>query len=319
MLFSEFAPLGLFELSNEEPIAERIYRSLVAAHGDQFDMTPGESRQEAWCYATAMSKARVHKALEMAGAQAFANEVDLLIDTREAEFKIVPPFDATPSERRDVIKARRRRPKTWTKARIEERLRELLGDDLIAYRPTPLAEVARWPAALGDQPQNLQRPTVTRKLVRLTVPITFLGAPLAGITYDTVDGPREPGSAPAGLVDGDVLVVGSGLGLAETVVVSDCFPGNFTATFTKPHPSGVLCTTAPFPKWISTKRHNLVVVTEAAAVDLEKRRMVDEEMRRMVRAPSTWDIVQSADGLTTKTFRVGVSPIGAQTIGDITL
>lgn len=323
MLLSEFTPLELFELSDEEPLAERIYNTMVAAHGGQFDMTVGESRQEAWCFATALSKARAMKAAERAGAQAYAATVSDKIEQRESEFHITPPFDATLPERQAVIAKRRRRPGVWTAARITAALQELLGADFIAYRPTPLAEAARWPAALADQPQNLQRPTVTRKTVRLTHSVTTLGSPLIA-TYELVDIPQGPGSVQADLVDGDALVVDHGLGLAETVIVSDVYTGSigprfFTATFTKPHPNGTLCTTAPFPKWISMKRHSLVVVSSTVVSNPETRRRIDEEMRRMVRASSTWDIVQSFDGLTTNTFQIDEPNIGMQTIGEITL
>lgn len=323
MLLSCFTPLGLLELSNREAIAERIYRSMIAAHGGQFDMTPGESRQEAWCFATAMSKARLKKTIEKAGAQAFDDTVDTKIDQRESEFKIVPRFGAIIPERQAVIAKRRLRPPTWTKNRIEAVLLDLLGADLIAYRPTPLSEVARWPAALGNQPQNLQRASVARKVVRLTQAVSIKLGVLQSVTYELVDTPVSPQqSGSVDLVDGDAIVVEPEvLGITETV--SNIRVGSgptkiLQGIFTKPHTGGCLCTTAPFPKWISTKRHHLVVVTKAASVDPEKRRQIDEVMRRMARASSTWDIVESSDGLSTGAFTIGESPIGAHTTVNLT-
>ena len=316
MLLSEFTPLELFELSDEEPLAERIYNTMVAAHGGQFDMTVGESRQEAWCFATALSKARMLKTIERAGAQSFVGEVDDLIARRESEYGIVPAFDATFLERRAALLKRRRRPPTWTKARITAALQEILGDDFIAYRPTPVAEVVRWPAALGDQPQNLQRPTVERKVARLTQPISLNLGVLQSVTYELVDASTD-------LITGDTIVVEPDvLGISETV--TDIRVGSGPAkvlqgVFNNPHTVGCLCSTAAYPKWISTKRHSLVVVTPGAAVDPEKRRRVDEEMRRMVRASSTWDIVQSFDGLTTGELLLDEPGIGVQTFVDITL
>lgn len=321
MLLSEFTPIELFELSDEEPIAERIYYTMVAAHGGQFDMTPGESYVEGKCFATALSKARMIKLLERAGYQAYAATVDDKLVQRESEFRITPPFDATLPERQAVITKLRRRPKTWSKARITAELQDLLGDALIAYIPTPLADAVRWPASLGAQPQNLQRPSSPRKLIRITQPISAgLGA-TQPVTYEVVDTPAAPTSGEqSDLVVGDTLAVEPEvLGITETVTVELVGPGFFYATFDNPHTEGCLATTACFPQWISTKRHNLVVVTPAAAVDPETRRAIDDAMRRMVRASSTWDIVQSADGLHTEDFIIGESPIGAKTLVDITI
>ncbi len=321
MRLSCFTPLGLLELSGREAKAKSIYRAMVAAHGGQFDMTPGESHQEAKCFATAIARARADKALARAHQQAYAARVDELLPVREQEFGIVPPWNATFTERRAEVVRRRARPDIWNQVRIAAALQELIGDDFIAYRPTPLADADRWPAALGDQPQNLQLPSVARKLIRITQPITVgLGAPQA-VTYELVSTPQSPDQeGDADLIAGDSVVVEPEIfGITETVVVAAVTGATFTATFDKPHTTDCLGSTAPYPKWVTTKRHNLVIVTPAAAIDAQIRRSIDTAMRRMVRASSTWDIVDSADGLVTGSFVIGTSLIGSHTITSVTI
>jgi hypothetical protein len=93
------------------------------------------------------------------------------------------------------------------------------------------------------------------------------------------------------------------------------------ATFNHPHTAGVIFTNTPFPLWMSTKRFNLVVVDASVATDPETRRKIHELLGRMVRAVSTWNIVQE-DPLNpgfTGTFKVGLGPLGSQTIGSVAI
>lgn len=324
MLFSCFTPLELFELSNEDSPAERIYDSMTAALGDQFDLTVGESRMEAIAYCTALAAGRAMQCQESAALQGLVEHVDELLPIREQEYKIIPTADATFADRVEEYSRRKARPQTaWTEVAIRETLAGLLGSDFIAYRPTPLAEVARWPVAAGDQPMNLVAPQTARKVITITPTVSVgLGAPQA-VNYGIVEIARNSqSSASSELVVGDVLVVDAGImGISERVTVEavTTSPRTFTATFTKPHDARTYATTQPWPRWSSTKRHSLVVLTSAAAADPTVRRVVDAQMRRMVRASSTWDIVGSGDGLTTNQFLIDEPTIGVATIGVVTL
>ena len=337
MLFSAFTPLDLYRLSAETPRAQLHYEAMVANHGGQYDMTAG-SRQEAFCFAGALQVARVEQRMREAARQNFADEVCEFMPVREAEYGLIPgPTDTMPT-RRAAFRRAKKLHTTWTRTEIEEALKELLGSDFLAYRPTPLADVERWPASLGAAPQNLAATNVTRKVVRITQAVSAgLGSPQT-VTYRMFDPTlgavidTAAAGAAGGLAVGDKFVVEPNVsGISETVTVAAVFQAfgavpigqlpvtSFTATFQKPHTNGCLCFTHAFPRWISTKRHSLIVVTAAAAIDADKRRLVDRQMRRMVRASSTWDIVQSANGTTTGAFTIGSPSIGMQTIGSITI
>ena len=96
-------------------------------------------------------------------------------------------------------------------------------------------------------------------------------------------------------------------------------PAKLTATFAFAHYSGTLGFTHPWPNWLSSKRHSLIIMTPEGAADPENRRIVHWMMRRMARAGSTWDVCASADGISTGAFLPGVSLAGIQTIVDTTI
>lgn len=323
MRLSCFTPLGLLELSNRKPKAQSIYETMRAPYASaDFDLTVGY-HQEAVLFATARSKALADVTLRKAQAQALVAKVDILMPVQEDVHGIHPAWDATFLARRAELVRRRRRPGVWTKVAIAAELSTLLGADFIAYRPTKLAEAGKWPVAIGDQPQNLQVPQVARKLIRITQAISVgLGAPQA-VTYELLNTSHSPtvlGSID--LIVGDLIVVEPEiLGITETVTVTAvaASPKTFTAIFNKPHTVNCIGSTAPYPKWISTKRHNLVIVTPTCAIDPVKRAVIDARMRLMVRASSTWDIVDSADGLTTGSFVIGAALIGSHTITSVTI
>ncbi len=327
MLFSDLTPLDLFELSAEEPVAERIYDSLVSAVNDQFDLTVGESRMEAILYGIALTFARAGLTQKSAALQGLLSNVDELLPVLEDGYGIRPPFDATFADRKADLARRMLRPGVWTKVAIEAALTDLLGDDFVAYRPTPLADVVRWPVDIEEPQINLQPSTVERKIVRLLDAVSFTGVEL-DITYELVASPRAP-NAPgaADLVVGDMVVVdGSILGLTEAVevvavdsVTTDGDPKSFRAEFRFAHDAGTLGFTHPYPAWQTTKRHSLVVLTAAAAADPETRAKVHAQMRRMARGSSTWDVVASTDAIVTDQLLVGQPGLGLKTIGAVTI
>lgn len=123
---------------------------------------------------------------------------------------------------------------------------------------------------------------------------------------------------PVQIAKGDHLTVDPGnWGLAERVEVLDAeIDGDrrrFLATFDRPHGAGAYAGTGTLPLWLSTKRHVLVIVTATASIDPLKRAKVNALFRRMMRGPTTWDMVQpSSPGLqVVGPFELGVSPLGA--------
>lgn len=330
MLFSAFTPLDLYQLSGKVPLAQRIYDSMKAQHGDQFSLDVG-TRQEAFCFATSLAIARAAEKQEEAALQGLVDHVTETLPVFEQQFQLVPAYDETTSARKDALRFANRRPTSaWTYTAILSVLQDMLGSALISYLTTPTAEVVRYPAAIGDQPMNLQRADVPRKVVRFLDPVSFTGVTVT-VRYEPVDVPvnvQSQGSLD--LVLGDKLVVEPNVfGVGETIEVGTVtpasvqgglpVPASFKAIFANAHTSGCLGFTHPYPSWTSTRRHHLVVVTPAAAQSPTLRARLDRQMRKMVRASSTWSIVQSTDGLTLDTFEQNVSAVSNTSLGAFTL
>ena len=318
-LLSAFTPLGQLTLSSKPSHGERFYEMLTASlggsttpTGGSYDLSQG-TRAEATCYAQAMRMAHVRYLLEHAGKQIDPDCLDEMLADREHEYGIVPGPNDTPAKRRAAVKARKLLSRGARREAVEDALRTLLGAAFVAYRTTRPAEILNWPTSLGDQPQNLQLPTVPRKLVRITDPISIeLGHPQA-VDYTPVD------PSTATLLVGDTVVVEPEiLGITETVLVSAVSAGSFTATFNKPHSGGCLATTQPYPLWTGTQRASLILVSALLAIDPETRRKVDELMQRIARGVSTWCVVQDLGGGTAGPFILDVSPMDATPFDAIT-
>lgn len=317
-LLSRYTPLGMLALSSEPSHAETIFDAMVRSQGDAY---ASGGPHEAKLYAQAMGLARGLYELERAGNQQFPASASDFFEILEREHGIAPRDGATMAERTAELEARRLLPGGASQANVEQALAALLGDDFVAYRPTPVDEMVLYPAEIGLSPMNLAPPEVVRKRLAIATPIsTGLGAPQQ-VAYLETQTETEDEQLLAQV--GDVLVVGPGTATEERVTVeavSDTVDGHlFTATFELPHPPGTVAITAPYPMWSSTKRHSLVVVSEAAALDAEKRRRVHDLMRRIARAVSTWDIAGESTPGQTGPFRVGEGLLGVTTIGAITL
>lgn len=324
MRFSAFTPLGLYRLSGAKPLARSIYDSLKAQVGDELSTDVG-TRQEAFFYASSLAIARAAKKQKEGALQGLVDNVTELLSTFERMYELVPGHDETTFSRKQTLRVAVSRPSGWTEARITAALQDLIGDEFYAYRPTPVAEATRGPAALGDQPMNLQRADVARKIIRITQPISIgLGAPQS-VTYELFDAPQSATALSAQLpVAGDRFVVEPNIyGIGETVDIASVsvvlgIP-KITATFDNPHTNGCLAFTHSYPSWVSTKRHNLVITTPAVAQDPVMRRRIDRAMKRMTRGSSTWAIVQSSDGIATDAIESGSDPcVSVKTLEPIT-
>jgi len=314
-----FTPLGLLRLQSTPSEGQKIYDALTASlgkPGENYALTPG-SREDAWCYATAIALGVAHLTLLHAGLQIDPSCVFEYLADREAEWGLVPPPTATVLQRRAALAAAELLPRGARREAVVAALAALLPNDFVFYRTTKPAEIALYPAALGDQPQNLQVPTVPRKLFQLGQPISAnLGTPQA-VQYRYL--PNET-AQPVLLVGDKVVVDPDDLNRAEvvTVMAAPAF-GTFTATFQNPHNPGVVISTAPFPLWTSTQRSDLIVTSPAAAVDPTDRALIGNLLARILRGVSTWQVAAvtsgGSAGGTTGPFLVGESPVGATTLG----
>ncbi len=329
-LFSAFTKFGNgFAFSGAPAHGETIFRSMISNIGVESLSTEEGTRMRAFCYAQAMQAARVLYTLEHAGYQLDPLKVCEMLALREAEYGIIPGPNDSIDERRATLAARLLAPKGGAFNTIKNALITLLGDDFVQYIPTTYADSVLYPASLGDQPMNLAPANRLPKLLTIDTTIsTGLGAPqwvvytqreLAPVPDSTV-APRQP-------LVGETFVIEPGHNTQhETVTIlafREQIPGflELQATFNNPHSAGVLASNIAYPYWLSTKRLNLVVMEALAATDAETRRKTNELMERMVRCVSTWYLVQESASVpgTTGTFRVGVSGLGPQTIGDVTI
>lgn len=318
--FSRFAPLGLMRFDRRKPDAAAIYDAIKASWGDQVSFEDG-SYQDGTASAQALGMARVRRRLRAAAEQRLPSRVSCLLPVRERELGIIPGYQDTVAQRRAVLATRYQIAMGGTELRIEDALRTVLGDDFIAYRPTPLAEAVNYPASINGDVMNLAAPTVPRKVLRLLDTITAYGA--QQVEYELVATPSDATDATtAGPVAGEKLVIDAGAtGVQETVTISAVLtnPDRVELDCNRGHNPGVLAFTHPYPSWASTKRHNLVVLTASAAADPEKRRKVHELLSRMCRASSVWNITDGVAGTTLGPFQVGVGKLGITTIGAVAL
>lgn len=320
MKFSAFAPLGLLAFAAGPSPAKRIYddmvRGLGGAEGD-LGVMPG-TYLDGKCFSRAIRIALARKHLIRAKRQTFPATVDVLITNREYEYGAVPAVDATIVERRAELSRRMTVPSQASQVILEAELTELLGDDFIALRTTSAAEAVVNPTSVGAAPENLQRPEVTRKVVRLSGAVSFIGIPQT-VAYELVEAPVAGNDvAEQALVVGDVLVVDPGTAIADRITATAVGGGFLTATFSKPHSASARGFTMPLPQQVSTKRHTVVVLTDAAAADPEKRRIVNEHLGRRMRATSTWGISGGTSSSTTG-FEIGAFGLGMTTLAPIAL
>ncbi len=288
-VLSAFTPCGQLVLSSKPSHSALVYKMLIGSLGGNYKVQKG-SREDAWCYATAMRLGYARYLLEHAGYQLQPLKVTEMMGHREWEYGIVPGQDDSLYTRRQVLAAREKLPRGARREAVVDALTTLLGADFLGYRTTAPAEIVNWPLNLGDQPMNLQRPTVPRKLIRITQAIsTGLGAPQE-VTYSGVDlGEGAP-------LIGDKFVVEPEIPARAEVVTIEFVGENITATFNNPHDANCLATTQPYPMWTGTQRANLIFVSMSASVDPEKRRKINELLERILRGVSTWAIVGADPG-----------------------
>jgi hypothetical protein len=323
--FSAFTSFGLLEFSSAPSHAELFYDAQKTALGGQYDLSEG-THMEASIYARSMAMGVTRRLLQHAGEQQYPMRLVEMLPLREDEYGIVPA--GTLDERRREVAARRMLPRGASRVAIETALDVLLGVDFIGYYTPTVVDSVLYPAALGDQPMNLQGPDVPRRLFRIEEQILVTGSPvtvrIAPIepAIDVTDTLPEGYLAPA-----DVLVVHpENDSMMERVTVESLdvefdteYYLTITATFTKVHPSGIVATTSPFPFWASTKRHNIIMLSASGAADQDTRRRVHELLSRALRGVSTWNIAgEGTPGSgVSGPFQVGVGQLGITTIGEI--
>lgn len=308
---STWTPYGLLRWKRGVPVAKQLYDGLLALFGDPdraLSTEPG-SLVDDLSFAAARMAAYVDAKMERAGDQQFGDTAYDLLSAQEQEHKIYPDPFATVRARQAALAARRLLPAGASRPAFEQALLTLLGDNYVGLHITTPTERVLWPANLGDQPMNLQLPTVTSKLAQLREEVALgMGAPLA-VAYAPIDPLPVTGSVHS-LAVGDVVVIEPEiLGRAErltvtavgtkdfvdtggTVVEADV--PTFTATFANAHEPSSILTTDPFPVWTSTQREVVVMVKQVAAVTAATRDQIHDLLDRMTTGVTTWAVVQES-------------------------
>jgi hypothetical protein len=249
-----------------------------------------------------------------------------LLPAHEASFGIVPPRGASLASRQEKAGQRNRVLRGSRPEALQEALADILGDDLLAIRVLTRAESEQWPTSITDDGPGLYSdPRKPLKFVRLLDPVA--GA-LDGVTLVELTLPYEnwdTSDTAVTLARGELLLVEPEIPDAAEVVEilsAETVDGvkTFTAEFLRAHNFECAATTRPTPIRTSTKRHYLIVVSESASIDAVIRKQVNDQMQRMVRGVSTWNIVQPSDPITRTIgpFELNNSRLGVVTIEAVT-
>lgn len=326
MKFSLFTPFGHLRFSRVPPIGQRLFdlgaASLGGGRPGTYAITRAENgRTFAWLYAWAMTLGTVYLLEERAGRQWDPARVTDLLELQERERGSIPQAGWTVDQRQAQLVRMRRLIQDVSANGLAGAMTELLGSAFLAYLPTAIVDAVNWPVSLGDSPMLLAEPTLPRRVATLLTPISTVGSSVI-VNYAE----REPGIEWT-LTAGDVVVIEpENPDRAERVTLTDAFDsdgsGPYFLQFTpsKPHAAGVCILRAPWPFWVGSKRHSLVVLSAADAEDPEVRRLAQWLMERYARATSTWDLAgANAGDLTAGPFTVGGGKLGITPLGLVTL
>lgn len=302
--YSAFTRYGHLRYSAKPSTPELIYKAIIRNWGGQFSTAIG-SRSEAWVYATAFAVARAAASGEHCGNQFDPLTTVDMLPVQEAKYGINPGTKDSIRDRQRALAAKRLLPAGAAYLPVSNALAALLGADFLDYRITADSEVVVFPSDPATGPANWIHTKAAPKIVRLTSAVSITGTPRS-VSYAPIDVRLV-----STIQTGDVVVVSANNdGLAEKVTVTGYSANSFTATFTKAHDPGDICTTGFFPYWLSTKKHSLIVVTPTCAIDREKRRKIHALMQQVATGVSTWDIAPSADGVHTDRFLPGDAVLG---------
>lgn len=308
--FSKFSA-GL-RFSSKPSNGETIYKQMVTAEGGALDGA-SDAHEGARLFATAMSLARARYAKERAANQMFPSTCVELLPVKEREFGLVPKSTYSIAQRQQALAVKMLLAQGNSYAAVTASLTAALGTDFLYYRITKSAERLTSPASPGTGPGNWVHVGYPAKVVLLTSNVTHTVSPVT-VSY-TKANPLETVVLQAGE---SIVVSADNIGLAERVVITSATSTTFTTTFANSHDSGGVCTTGEFPYWISTQRHAMIVVSPSAALNSDKRRLVNNVMRDVADGVGTWDIVPATVPGTVDVFttdspvlgRTGYAPTG---------
>lgn len=311
--FSAFAPFGLFDFSEAQSPAEAAYNALVAQRTPLFSMAVGtypEAKTFAEAIAIGCARATVVRGLN----QRIPSKAHDRIPTLERDRGIVSDVNASPDQRRAILAARELLVHGSREEALVTELQAVLGTALLQVRATKASERVVWPSPAGgvgtypraDAPITFGQilDPIAALLVPVTVRMTVLGGPFPKV-----------GQALCIEPDNNVLaesVVVQAVSFSSPLLTS---PDLLTVTATRGKDAGAYFSSA-FPILTSTQRELQVIVTPTAARSPSLlRRQVHQVMARHCKSTTRWQIIESADHVTTGPWVVGVARVGATAIG----
>lgn len=309
--FSAFTRFSHLRFSRRLAHGERFYRELIRNQGDgaNYSSDPA-SLVAAENYALAMGLARARYTADRAGHQYEPHRAVEMLPSLEWEFGLVPLPTATIEERQHDVAVAAKVARGARLDNVTRVLRELLGDDFIAYLPT--AKGAGVPST--TDPANAgtwEAPGSPKAVYQLTTAITLRGSPTIALVAFVAG--QDLGFSVGQRVTLDI----GDTGRSESVIVNLGGTGGFGATFTQAHAIGAQVVIGRAPNMSSTKRHNLVVLSAAAMHDAEKRRKTNRALHRLLRGTSTWSLAEPSGVGTAGPFRVGHGTLGHTPIGTV--
>lgn len=309
MRFSAFTGFGHLRFSGRKPYGQEIYEDRVRNRGDGKVWTKEwGSLVSARDYATSMLIANARHFVERAGRQFRPTKAQEVLPVLERQYGLVPTSTATVPERQAELAAAMKISRGARAENVSSVLTDLLGTELIGYvtiNTSSAVASSTTPGSVGNYPKAGSLSTV----IALTDGVSTTASQTVPYTYVAGNTAR--------LKAGQTIWVDGGhYGRAETVTLTAVTDTHITATFAKPHDAGTYATSARAPFLASTKRHNYVMLSAAAARNPEKRRKVHRAMRKLVRSVSTWDIVEenSPGSGVAGPFTIGSSEIGIHPI-----
>lgn len=303
-----FSAFNSTHFTSKPSYEERIYAEMVKSLGSGKNYSiEFDSLVAARLYANAMAFGRCKYAIERLGQQFRPSRALENLPLLEREYGLVPEPKASIAQRRAEVVVAARVARGARRSNVEAILRDMFGDDFLEYVTTPIADAIVSPAD-PTETGVYERPGSPRAAFALLVPVARIGTPI------TVGLRRLAGTSAALRVGARVTVDSGDYGRTEAVEVTAVATAgeqiNLTATFTKPHNRGVVLATGRHASQYTSKRHNLFVLSAAAARDAHARRRLHRVARRLLRAISGWSVVD-----TSGPFRIGQGQLGITTVG----
>jgi hypothetical protein len=299
--FSAFTPCGLFALSDEEPLAAKLYDTLRRNKGGAENYA-ADGYEEARAYAEAMALARAMRTQECAYEQSLPGSVTIALEERESEFGLPSDPALSDDERRARLSELALIPKVPTQAELAARLTAIWGVaflSLTSVSVTPggtsfVQDLAPVKYVLHEAPASGGGAALVTALLG--------GAPAVGDRFTFYNGARI---TPAAI--SSVTFLGTNArGLSRYAVLG--------AQWDTRLPAGGIGRTGTYEAQRSASLFLRVTIRAAAlAADVNKRARTEAFLARALRGTADFEVVPSDQ----TSFLVGAGRVGYDIINTV--